>query len=138
SSVHAQIAYTQGWETAGLNAWTPYVTADPFARTTLVPCTGGGAARANIYYVGNSVLHSLALTGNNVGGITERLNYKLVDYYDNTIGATDINTILVQWTTNPAAGPWTNAGIIDASSHTVSASCANKSFTIVNVPATGD
>ncbi len=137
-SAHAQITYTQGWETAGLNSWTTYSSAGAFDRTTLVPCTGGGAVRANIYYGGNSVLQSPALTGNNGGDITVSFNYKLVDYYDNTLGATDINTILVQWTTNPTAGPWTNAGIIDASGHTVSASCANKSFTIVNVPATGN
>lgn len=136
-SVHAQITYTQGWETAGLNAWTTSGTADPFERSTTTPCTGSGAARANIYYGGNSVLQSPALTGNNGGDITVSFNYKLTDFSANTSGATDINTILVQWTTNPT-GTWTTAGIINASSHTVSASCANKSFTIVNVPASGD
>ncbi|RYD98085.1 MAG: T9SS type A sorting domain-containing protein [Sphingobacteriales bacterium] len=135
-SAQAQITYTQNWETAGLNSWTTSGSADPFTRSTITPCTGSGAVMANIYYGTNSILQSPALTGSNGGDITVSFNYKLTEYSSNTTGATDIGNILVQWATSPT-GTWTTAGIIDASSHTVSASCANKSFNIVNVPATG-
>ena len=137
ASVHAQIAHTQGWESAGLNSWTTSGIADPFQRTTITPCTGSGAAMANVYFGAYTILQSPALTGNNGGDITVSFNYKLTQYSDNTAGATDINTIAVQWTTNPT-GIWNDAGVINASSHTVSGSCANKSFNIVNVPATGN
>src|SRR5690606_14148037 len=114
-SVHAQITYNQGWETAGLNSWTTSGSAGTVERSTTTPCTGSGTARANVYYGGNSILQSPALTGNNGGDITVSFNYKLTDFTANTTRVSDINTILVQWTTNPT-GTWTTVGIIDASS----------------------
>lgn len=137
ASIQAQISYTQGWDAAGLNSWTTYGSAGIFERTTTTPCTGAGVARANYYGGGSSILQSPLLTGNNGGDITVSFNYKATEWSANTTGTPDVGVVFIQWATIPS-GTWTTFGVIDATNHTVSGSCANKSFTLTGVPSSGN
>lgn len=134
----AQISYTQGWESSGLNSWTTSGNGS-FSRNTTTPCVGNASARANNYYGLTSNLVSPALTGTNGGDLTVSFAYKVTDFADNTVGASsaDFGNVSLQWSTGPG-GPWTTVYTIDNTTHVVSASCATKTTSFSGLPATGD
>ncbi|WCM41546.1 T9SS type A sorting domain-containing protein [Flavobacterium sp. CBA20B-1] len=136
--LNAQISYTQGWETTGLNSWTSSGSGS-FSRVTTTPCIGTASARANNYYGGTSYLVSPALTGTNGGDLTVSFSYKVTQYSSNTTGQTltDLGTIKLQWATS-TSGPWTDVFQVDNTNHTVSASCAVKTATFSGLPVSGN
>lgn len=136
--VAAQISYTQGWETTGLNSWTTSGSGS-FSRSTTTPCTGLGSARANNYFGGASNLVSPALTGTNGGDLTVTFNYKVTQFDNNTLAApvTDFNLLAVEWSTS-ATGPFTTAYSIAPADHVPSATCATKTAVISGMPSSGN
>jgi hypothetical protein len=134
----AQISYTQGWETTGLNSWTTSGSGS-FSRVTTTPCAGTGVARANNYFGGTSNLVSPALTGTNGGDLNLTFKYKVTQYSNNSVAAptSDFASLVVDWGTS-TSGPFTTAYTITQADHVPSASCATKNVTITGMPASGN
>lgn len=93
-------------------------------------CGGtGGAMRRNLYNGATTGQLISPNTGTSLGGPTTiSFDYKVANWSANTTGTSgNWGNFIVQHGNNPA-GPWTDIATINQSNHTVSGSCATKTY----------
>lgn len=133
SGLYAQINYTANFN-SGLNEWI----AEGFSQTNSVPCSGGGALRANVYI---STPDAQALSpeiGVSVGTpITVTYSYKVVNYSSGTptvpTPASEAFGEIGLFYATSEDGEYTLADIINSENQVTSSSCTTRTVTI-NVP----
>jgi GEVED domain/Secretion system C-terminal sorting domain len=122
----AQVSYSESF-TASAGGWTGF---SQFADATACG-GGGGAVRFNLWSSSTSATFVSPSLGTADGTTSQTLSYdyKIADWFENTVGtSTAFGSFLVQWS-NSASGPWNTIQTIDGTNHIVSGSCANKSLT---------
>ncbi|MEZ4839069.1 GEVED domain-containing protein [Flavobacterium sp.] len=130
--VSAQFNYLQNF-TSNNGSFTGNFT--QFTGTT--SCGGaGGAMRRNLYSgAATGELISPLIGTSNGNQVAFSFDYKVANWSANTTGTTgNWGSFDVQYGES-AAGPWTTIATVNQSNHTVSGSCANKSYTFT--PANG-
>lgn len=132
---YGQVAYEFGWEptTAPMGEWTT-TSSYGFSRQTITPCAGLASVRANTYSSATSTLTSPLLPNSNGGIITLNFDYKVTLYNPNTTGAPANQVDIEVQTSNSATGPWIAVEYINENNHTVSATCAAKTFNFSALP----
>jgi hypothetical protein len=122
----SQVIYTQNFN-SGNGSFTGNFSL--FSGSTA--CGGTGSSmRRNLYNTSPSGTLVSPNLGTSLGGPTTiSFDYKVANWSANTTGTSgNWGNFIVQHANNPA-GPWTNIGTVNQSSHTVSGTCATKTFT---------
>jgi len=131
---YAQVSYEYGWEPTvnPLGGWT--TGSSGFVRETTTPCSGAASARANTYVDNARNLTSPLLGISNGGVVNLTFDYKVMNWWANTV-ATAANqvSISVEWS-NALAGPWFPIETVGEANHEVSTSCASKNFQFSPTP----